>query len=111
MLGLGEGQIRVISPDVGGGFGYKCVLHPEEVCVAWLALTHKRPFRYVEDRREHLIAGANSRQHHYKLKAYADERGSVTIEHVGWAVAVIAIVGIVVAAIKTYVTSESGKIK
>lgn len=75
MLGIEEGQIRVIAPDVGGGFGYKCVLQPEEVCVAWLALTHKRPFRYVEDRREHLIAGANSRQHHYKLKAYADERG------------------------------------
>lgn len=74
-LGLNEGQIRVIAPDVGGGFGYKCVLQPEEICVAWLALTYKRPFRYIEDRREHLIAGANSRQHHYKLKAYADERG------------------------------------
>lgn len=74
-LGLDEGQIRVIAPDVGGGFGYKCVLQPEEICVAWLALTYKRPFRYIEDRREHLIAGANSRQHHYKLKAYADKRG------------------------------------
>ncbi|MCP4617874.1 MAG: xanthine dehydrogenase family protein [Bradyrhizobium sp.] len=74
-LGLDEGRIRVIAPDVGGGFGYKCVLQPEEICVAWLALTYKRPFRYVEDRREHLIAGANSRQHHYRLKGYADERG------------------------------------
>jgi len=74
-LGLDEGRIRVIAPDVGGGFGYKCVLQPEEVCVAWLALTYKRPFRYVEDRREHLIAGANSRQHHYRLRAHADDRG------------------------------------
>jgi carbon-monoxide dehydrogenase large subunit len=74
-LGLDDGRIRVIAPDVGGGFGYKCVLQPEEVCVAWLALTYKRPFRYVEDRREHLIAGANSRQHHYRLRAYADDRG------------------------------------
>jgi carbon-monoxide dehydrogenase large subunit len=74
-LGIEEGGIRVIAPDVGGGFGYKCVLQPEEICVAWLALTFKRPFRYVEDRREHLIAGANSRQHHYRLKAYADDRG------------------------------------
>ena len=40
-----------------------------------------------------------------------DERGSVTIEHVAWAVAVIAIVGIVVVAIKTYVTSQAGNIK
>jgi aerobic carbon-monoxide dehydrogenase large subunit len=74
-LGLDEGRIRVIAPDVGGGFGYKCVLQPEEVCVAWLALTYKRPFRYVEDRREHLIAGANSRQHHYRLRGHADGRG------------------------------------
>ena len=74
-LGIEEGRIRVIAPDVGGGFGYKCVLQPEEICVAWLALTYRRPFRYVEDRREHLIAGANSRQHHYRLKAYADQRG------------------------------------
>ncbi len=64
-----------MAPDVGGAFGYKCVLHPEEICVAWLALTFRRPFRYVEDRREHLVAGANARQHHYKLKAYADPRG------------------------------------
>jgi len=74
-LDIDEGRIRVIAPDVGGGFGYKVILQPEEICVAWLALTYKRPFRYVEDRREHLIAGANSRQHHYRLKGYADERG------------------------------------
>ena len=74
-LGLDEGKVRVISPDVGGGFGYKCVLQPEELCVAWLALRFRRPFRYIEDRREHLVAGANSRQHHYRLTGYADERG------------------------------------
>ena len=74
-LGIDGERIRVIAPDVGGGFGYKCVLQPEEICVAWLALTYKRPFRYVEDRREHLIAGANSRQHHYRLRGYADDRG------------------------------------
>lgn len=74
-LGLDQGRVRVVSPDVGGGFGYKCVLHPEELCVAWLALKYRRPFRYIEDRREHLVAGANSRQHHYRLTAYADARG------------------------------------
>ena len=76
-LGLGEESVRVISPDVGGAFGYKCVLHPEELCVAWLAKTHKRPFRYLEDRREHLIVGANTRQHHYDLTAYADRTGKL----------------------------------
>ncbi|MSQ19229.1 MAG: xanthine dehydrogenase family protein molybdopterin-binding subunit [Betaproteobacteria bacterium] len=74
-LGIDEGMIRVISPDVGGGFGLKCVLWPEELCVAWLALTQKKPFRYIEDRREHLTAGANCRQHHYTVTAYADQRG------------------------------------
>ncbi|MGB7306596.1 MAG: xanthine dehydrogenase family protein molybdopterin-binding subunit [Burkholderiaceae bacterium] len=76
-LDMNEADLRVVSPDVGGAFGYKCVLHPEEVCIAWLAKTHKRPFRYLEDRREHLIAGANSRQHHYEMTAYADQRGKV----------------------------------
>jgi aerobic carbon-monoxide dehydrogenase large subunit len=68
-------QVRVIAPDVGGGFGYKCQLQPEELCLAWLALKFRRPFRYVEDRREHFIAGANCREHRYKMTAYADERG------------------------------------
>lgn len=75
VLGLDHGQVRVISPDVGGGFGYKCQLFPEDVCCAWLALKHRRPFRYIEDRREHLVAGANCRQHHYALTGYADEKG------------------------------------
>jgi len=74
-LGIDQGRVRVISPDVGGGFGYKCILQPEELCVAWLALKFRRPFRYVEDRREHLVVGANSRQHQYRLTAHADERG------------------------------------
>ena len=74
-LGIDQGRIRVLPPDVGGGFGYKCVLQTEEVCIAWLALRFRRPFRWVEDRREHLTAGANTRQHHYKIKAWADARG------------------------------------
>ncbi|GJD48679.1 Caffeine dehydrogenase subunit alpha [Methylobacterium crusticola] len=76
-LGLDEHAIRVIAPDVGGGFGYKLILQPEELCVAWLALTRRRPFRYVEDRREHLTAGANTRQHAYDLTAHADEEGRI----------------------------------
>ena len=74
-LGLEQRQIRVIAPDVGGGFGYKCVLQPEEICVAWLALQRGHPVRWVEDRREHLVAGANARQHHYIVTAYADRQG------------------------------------
>ena len=74
-LGLEQRRIRVIAPDVGGGFGYKNVLHPEEVAVAWVAMHIHRPVRWVEDRFEHLLAGGNVREHHYKVKAYADQRG------------------------------------
>ncbi len=74
-LGMDQEQVRVISPDVGGGFGYKCILQREELCVAWLAKTYRKPFRYLEDRREHLIAGANTREHHYEMTAYADKNG------------------------------------
>jgi carbon-monoxide dehydrogenase large subunit len=76
-LGMPQGQIRVVAPDVGGAFGYKCVLQQEELCVAWLAKTHRKPFRYLEDRREHLIAGANTREHHYDMTAYADDKGKI----------------------------------
>ena len=74
-LGLDQADVRVIAPDVGGGFGYKCVLQPEEISVSWAAMRTGRPLRWVEDRREHLTAGANTRQHHYRLTAFADEHG------------------------------------
>lgn len=76
-LDLDQAQVRVISPDVGGAFGYKCVLQQEELCVAWLAKTYRKPFRFIEDRREHLTAGANSREHYYEMVAYADKRGKL----------------------------------
>ncbi len=74
-LGLSEGDIRVIAPDVGGGFGYKGILLPEEVALGWAARKFGFPLKWIEDRRENLIAGANCREHHYMLTAYADEEG------------------------------------
>jgi carbon-monoxide dehydrogenase large subunit len=74
-LGLEHGQVRVIAPDVGGGFGYKGILAPEEVCVSWLALRCRHPVRWIEDRREHLVANANCREHHYVITAHADRDG------------------------------------
>ena len=76
-LNLDQSEVRVIAPDVGGGFGYKCVLQPEEIAVAWAARRTGRPLRWVEDRREHLVAGANTRQHHYRVRAYADQHGKL----------------------------------
>ncbi|MDG1406730.1 MAG: xanthine dehydrogenase family protein molybdopterin-binding subunit [Octadecabacter sp.] len=76
-LQMDQGQVRVIAPDVGGGFGYKCILQPEELTVSWVAKKTGRPIRWTEDRREHLVAGANTRQHHYKITAYADKNGKL----------------------------------
>lgn len=74
-LGLEQGAIRVVAPDVGGGFGWKGLLQPEEVVAAWLARHLDHPVRWIEDRREHLVAAANAREHHYEITVYADTRG------------------------------------
>jgi len=74
-LGLPEIQIRVVSSDVGGGFGYKAILACEEICLSWLAMRCGHPVRWLEDRREQLTANANCREHHYVMTAYADEGG------------------------------------
>lgn len=74
-LGIDEGQIRVVSPDVGGGFGYKGILLPEEVALAWATRKLGFPLRWLEDRRENLTANADCREHHYILTAYADADG------------------------------------
>ena len=74
-LGIDHGKIRVVSPDVGGGFGYKGILLPEEVALAWLAMRCGHPVRWIEDRREHLTASANCREHHYRITGYADRDG------------------------------------
>ncbi|HET7848375.1 MAG TPA: xanthine dehydrogenase family protein molybdopterin-binding subunit [Pseudolabrys sp.] len=76
-LGLSHGDIRVISPDVGGGFGYKGLLCREEVALAWLALRLGHPVRWLEDCREHLAANANCREHHYEITGYASADGKL----------------------------------
>ena len=76
-LGLDHGQIRVIAPDVGGGFGYKGILLAEEVCAGFLAMQLDRPIRWIEDRREHLIGGANCREHFYEVTGYAGADGEL----------------------------------
>ncbi len=74
-LGIDQGRIRVVSPDVGGGFGYKALLLAEEVCLGWLAMRLQRPVRWIEDRYEQLSAGANCREHDYDITGYADANG------------------------------------
>src|SRR5437773_5250517 len=76
-LGIEQSRIRIVSPDIGGGFGHKGILLPEEVCLAWLTMRKGHPVRWIEDRREHLTASANCREHHYKITVYADRDGAL----------------------------------
>ena len=76
-LGLDHGQVRIIAPDVGGGFGFKSQLLAEEICAAWLAMKLDRPIRWLEDRREHLTGSANCREHHYEVTGYAAADGEL----------------------------------
>ena len=74
-LGLPEHKIRVVAPDVGGGFGGKNRLLPEEIAVAAIALKVGHPVRWIEDRREHLMASVHARDHTYDLTISADRHG------------------------------------
>ena len=74
-LSLPEHKLRIIAPDVGGGFGGKNRLMPEDIAVAAIALKLRRPVRWIEDRREHLISSVHSREHAYDLTLSADASG------------------------------------
>src|ERR1700751_3327839 len=75
--GIEQGRIRIVSPDIGGGFGHKGILLPEEVCLSWLAMQKGLTVRWIEDRREHLSASANCREHHYNITVHADRDGTL----------------------------------
>jgi len=75
-LGIPESALRVISPDVGGGFGYKGKLYPEEGIIAWAARRLRRPVRWVASRAESFVADNQARDHltHAELALDADGR-------------------------------------
>ena len=77
VLDLPIHQLRVIAPDVGGGFGGKARLMPEEIVVCAIALDTGKPIRWLEDRREHLMAAPQAREHVYRVTAYADRDGAI----------------------------------
>lgn len=79
LLGVSEGNVRVIAPDVGGGFGTKAVLYPEDVALCVMARTMPgTPLKWVEDRAEHLQAAAHARDHRYLMKVGFSEDGKIT---------------------------------
>ncbi len=77
LLGLPEAQLRVIAPDVGGGFGQKMSLPPEYVLLVWLARKLQSSVGWNEDRRENLIAAFHSRDQHIALEGGFDRDGKL----------------------------------
>jgi carbon-monoxide dehydrogenase large subunit len=73
VLGIPESDLRVIAPDVGGGFGQKMSLPSEYVILVWLARKLKSSVAWTEDRRENLIAGFHSRDQYVTLEGAFDQ--------------------------------------
>ena len=78
LLGLAESSVQVIAPDVGGGFGVKSVLYPEDVALCLMAQALPgTPVKWVEDRSEHLLAATHARDHRYLMKAAFSREGGL----------------------------------
>ena len=74
-LGMADREIRVISPDVGGGFGYKGKHYPEEIVVCWAARRLGRPVRWVGSRGEAFVTDTQARDHRTRAKLALDADG------------------------------------
>jgi carbon-monoxide dehydrogenase large subunit len=89
LLGIGTNQIRVIQPDVGGGFGQKMIVMRDEWAVVLAAKLLGRPVRWIEDRLENLMAAAHARDERMDLSMALDGEGTITairgdyIENIG----------------------------
>jgi CO/xanthine dehydrogenase Mo-binding subunit len=77
MLGRSPASVHLIEGHVGGGFGIRGELYPEDVLVCLAALRFGRPVKWIEDRREHLIAANHSRQQQHKVRAAVDAEGRI----------------------------------
>ena len=70
-------KVQLYEGHVGGGFGIRGEMYPEDVLVCAAALKFKRPIKWIEDRREHLIAANHSRQQRHRIKAAIDKNGRI----------------------------------
>ena len=77
MLGLPPHRVRVIAPDVGGAFGAKLVIYPEDVLIPWLAWRFERPVKWIEDRLEHMQSATQERGQVHRVKVAFDETGRI----------------------------------
>ena len=76
-LGLPAHRVRVVTPDVGGGFGTKCSIYPEDVLIPVAAMRLGHPVKWVETRREHLQSATHSREQLHDVKLAATREGVI----------------------------------
>ena len=77
ILGLPEARVRCLALDVGGGFGVKGHVYPEDLVIPFLARRLGRPVRWVEDRHEHLLCSAHSRDQSHEVEVGFDGDGHI----------------------------------
>jgi aerobic carbon-monoxide dehydrogenase large subunit len=77
VAGLDPGRVRVVAPDVGGGFGVKGVLYPEDLLVGLLAMRTGRPVKWIEDRAEHLRSAIHAREQVHEIELGLTRDGEV----------------------------------
>ena len=77
ILGCDESRIRVVTPDVGGGFGPKLVFYPEDAAVALAAILLRRPVKWIEDRREHFCATTQERDQYWDVEIAVDAQARI----------------------------------
>ncbi len=77
MLGRTAKSVQLFEGHVGGGFGIRGEIYPEDVLVCAAALKFGRPIKWIEDRREHLIAANHSREQTHRVRAAIDARGQI----------------------------------
>jgi CO/xanthine dehydrogenase Mo-binding subunit len=75
LLGLPPHRVRVVAPDVGGGFGAKLIVYPEDVLIPLLALRFGRPVRWLEDRVEHMLTATQERTQRHSVEVGFDREG------------------------------------
>jgi aerobic carbon-monoxide dehydrogenase large subunit len=75
MLGRSTAGVHLYEGHVGGGFGVRGEIYPEDVLVLVAALRFNRPVKWIEDRREHMVAANHSRQQRHHIRAAVDENG------------------------------------
>lgn len=75
MFGMAEDRVRVITPDVGGGFGPKNQVYPEELVIPAAARLLGRPVKWAEDRREHFLTTTQERDQVWDVSAAVDDNG------------------------------------